>query len=68
MTPRRRAGYENQSYSGQVGCCVIMEEKNNTPCAFNNFYVHTHKEKRESLICHDFMRVIVLTVHKSKQE
>ena len=47
----------------------------------NNFDVYTHKEKKkeekkkkrekkkkESLICRDFMRVIVLTVHKSKQE
>ena len=27
--------------------CVIMEEKNNTPCVLNNFYVHTHKKKKE---------------------
>ena len=41
------------------------------PVLLNNFYIHTHKErkkKKESLICRDFMRVIVLTVHKSKQE
>ena len=48
MTPRRRAGYENQSYSRQVGCCVIMEEKNNTPYAFKQLlYSHTYRKKKK---------------------
>ena len=46
MTPRRRAGYENQSYSRQVGCCVIMEQKNNTLCAFKQLLCsHTWRKK-----------------------
>ena len=44
--------------------------ENNIPCAFEQLYVHTHqpktKQKEESFICHDFMCVIVLTVHKSR--
>ena len=44
---------------------MIMEEKIAHPVLLNNFYVHTYKEKKESLVCHEFMRGIVLTVHKS---
>ena len=59
---------ESKLFSSSWMLCDYGEKKITHPVLLNNVYVHTHKEKKESLICHDFMRVIVLTVHKSKQE
>ena len=63
---------ESKLFPSSWMLCDYGREKITHLVLLNNFYVHTHKEKRkekkEYLICCDCMRVIVLTVHKSKQE